>query len=602
MSVESLFRRSALFTCIWCLCACVNEDYDLNKDIDLNVNVLKNVSVPIGSLEMVKLNDIVDFSESSFIQSDDNGDLAIMIASDDNLLTQEITVPDFTFEDTYEGEIVEEYLGDFLFSYDSSIADYVDLSQISKPREFPDIPLYIEFEQTEIPEQIMDVRYAEVNATACINLSVRINYNASFTAWLSSGTELEFPDWIILGDVSGKIRKEGSSIVLIEDMPIPVSTPAEMTEGIALDIPVIGVDATKLPEGQGLTSDRKFVMKDNMTIRGKSYFTYDGGSFAGGGVISPIVSAMVSFSGLDIMNVEVLLRNDIEKDLVTGLSPVIIEDLPDIFNDPGIVLDINDIRVDIDFINSSPFAGRISANVSTSAGGEKLDDVRIGPVSFDAGTASHPAEMKWSFSEGKLQAPAGYILYEVEGLSDIIENVPEVIEFEDVELELEEEYVFVRPGDRYVLEQSYSIFAPLAFGPDFRISYTYEISDLDLELPAADLTSAILEMDVESTVPISFIASAFATDDNGEIVEGLDLTIDGDALLNAGSLESPALSHLKFILSNTTGEIDIDNVFIDFAASAAGREGVALNENQGLHFKNIILTLPEGISADLNEM
>ena len=82
-------------------CSCVNEDYDLEKDIDMNVNVLKNVSVPIGSLEKVCLSDIIGFSEQDIVQTDDKGNLAIVFNDKENVISQKVTVPDFTFEDSY---------------------------------------------------------------------------------------------------------------------------------------------------------------------------------------------------------------------------------------------------------------------------------------------------------------------------------------------------------------------------------------------------------------------------------------------------------------------------------------------------------------------
>ena len=171
-------------------------------------------------------------------------------------------------------------------------------------------------------------------------------------------------------------------------------------------------------------------------------------------------------------------------------------------------------------------------------------------------------------------------------------------------MELDDVFVTVRPGETYVLEQSYSIYAPLAFGPDFHIPYSYEITDLDLSFPAADLKAAILDMDVESSIPMDFNASAYATDENGEVIDGLKLTLKDNAVLKAGSLTSPTLSHLTFVLSNETGEVVVDNVVIHFAAKSPGSDlaGIPLNENQGLYFKNIVLNLPEGISADLSEM
>ena len=606
MYTKSLTSRLIFLMAAICCCSCVNEEYDLNKEIDMNVNVLKNVSLPIGSLEKVTLGDILELSEEQLmLKADKNGDISILITGDNNKLSQEVTVPFLTFEDSYRGEITEQYLGDFYFTYDTSYGDYINLDEIRIPRAFPDIPLLIEFEKDDIPDQIKDIRYAEVDAVATVSLSVSINYDAPFTAYIASGTEMIFPEWIVLGDVQDNMRKEGNKIILTEDIALPVSTPKNQIIGsLSISIPVAAVDGSKLPEGQGITSDRKFIMKDHMVIRGKSYFTFDGSVNVSGGIISPIVTTLVTFSDLGINSVEIRLGDDVEKDLVSGLSPITLEDIPDILKNSDIVLDVNDIRVDVDFQNTSPFAGNISAGIETSADGNALNNVTIGPVHFDAGSVSDPALMRWSFSEGKLDAPDGYVLYTINNMTDIIKNIPEIVEFKDVEVELDDVFVTVRPGETYVLEQSYSIYAPLAFGPDFHIPYSYEITDLDLSFPAADLKAAILDMDVESSIPMDFNASAYATDENGEVIDGLKLTLKDNAVLKAGSLTSPTLSHLTFVLSNETGEVVVDNVVIHFAAKSPGSDlaGIPLNENQGLYFKNIVLNLPEGISADLSEM
>lgn len=605
MFTESMKQRFMFLILILCCCACVNEEYDLRKDIDTTVNVLKNVSVPIGSLEKVTLSDILELTEDQeFLTADKNGDLAILLSDENNRLTQEVTVPFLTFEDSYRGEITEEYLGEFYFSYDTSYGDYINMDQIKIPRAFPDIPLLIEFVKDEIPDQIKEIRYAEVDATATVYLTVGINYDAPFTAYITAGTELIFPEWVVLGDVPSNMQKYGSIIILSEDIAIPVSTPKSESEGISLSIPVQAVDATRLPDGQGITSDGRFIMKDYMTIRGKSYFTFDGTVNVNGGIISPVVTTLVSFSDLGINSVEVKLGDDIEKDLVSGLSPITLDDIPDVFKNSDMVLDINDVRVDIDFLNSSPFSGNISASIETSAGGNSLETVNIGPVHFLAGSESVPALMKWSFSEGNLPAPDGYEHYILDNMTDIIESIPETVEFKDVEVEFADEFVTVRPGETYVLEQNYSVYAPLAFGPDFHLPYTYEITDLDLSFPAADLESAVLDMDVESSIPLNFNASAYATDENGEVIDGLKLTLKDNSVLKAGSLDSPTLSHLTFVLANETGKVMVDNVVIRFEATAPGSDliGIPLNQNQGLYFKNIVLTLPEGISADLNEI
>ena len=110
MKKHSFFLRSLpVLMLMAAFCSCVNEDYDLDKDIDMNVNVLKNVSVPIGSLEKVTLSDILEVSDNmSFFEVDSEGNLAILISGENNKLSQEVTVPFLTFENSYRGETYEE--------------------------------------------------------------------------------------------------------------------------------------------------------------------------------------------------------------------------------------------------------------------------------------------------------------------------------------------------------------------------------------------------------------------------------------------------------------------------------------------------------------
>ena len=67
--------------------SCVNEDYAaITEDgIDKTVNVLKNVSLPVGSLEKVLLSDVLDIADDmSMLETDSQGNLAIRIVDEGN--------------------------------------------------------------------------------------------------------------------------------------------------------------------------------------------------------------------------------------------------------------------------------------------------------------------------------------------------------------------------------------------------------------------------------------------------------------------------------------------------------------------------------------
>lgn len=611
MNIKNGLRRFTgsvlLLSCMTLMSiSCVNEEYDLDKELDMNVSVLTDISLPVGSFRKVMIADLLKMTEeSSILTSDQNGNLSISLTDDRNILEQSVTVPDFTFEDSYRGKRVEQYLGDFYFTYDDSYADLINLDYISTPRKFPDIPVEIEFEKVDVPEQIKDIRYAEVNALAHLNLYIRINREIPFKGYAAAGTEIIFPDWVVLGEVSGNLEKDGQIVRLVNDMEITVTTPSQSEVASVVSVPIIGVDATKLPEGQGITSDHKFIMLDDMTIRGSSFFTFDGSVDVTGEVVSPVITSIVSFSNLDIISVDVKLGDNVEKDLVSGIPPVELSGIPEIFQGPDITLDLNDIRLDVEFLNSSPFSGSISTSVRTSAADREISQKEIGPVHFDCGSPLSPSEMRWSFSGGFLQAPEGYEHHIVDNISDLVMNIPDKIEFTGFDLALDDEFFTVRPGERYDLSQSFSIHAPLSFGKDFLLPYSHEITDLGIEFKDFRLTTALLYMDVENTIPVTFNADAYAIDENGEVIEGVTLKIKDNAAVKAGSLESPTVSEIVFELKNSRESIVLDGLVINFKASADGDDrfsDIPLNENQSLHFKNIVLNLPEGVSADINEL
>jgi hypothetical protein len=85
------------------LMSCVNEEYDLNK-VDGTAVIAKDIAMPIGNLQKLSVNQILDFaSETEFISKDANGDLKFTI-NGGTPQSASITVPSFTIP--FENEIV----------------------------------------------------------------------------------------------------------------------------------------------------------------------------------------------------------------------------------------------------------------------------------------------------------------------------------------------------------------------------------------------------------------------------------------------------------------------------------------------------------------
>lgn len=593
-----LFVLSAGFS------SCVNEEYDLKKDIDTDMTILRNVALPIGNMQKITLDELLELTTSSDkIRTDDEGNLALMIADPTNVLSQTVFAPDFSLEDSYTGLQTEAYLGDFYVAYDPAYGEIIgDFFDVTKPRPFPKpVNIIISFVEENIPKEIKGIRYAEVDALASLNIGIRDNNNGDIPlkVVLAAGTEIVFPDWVVLGKLSSEFDVEGTRVTLNKDLSCRLGT-SENPHPISFDFPIVGIDATKLPEGQGINTDGQLVMDDKIVITGQSYLDISELGTVPPSKVSPIISTFFEFSKIDVKSMEVMLSDDLDIDVLSGLSPITLDRLPEFLADEGVVLDLADIRLDIDMTNSTPFSGKMST-VIESYTDEKVIAVRtLGPAVFDAGSPAAPAEVRWSFSEGTLSAPAGYDHYDVPGLTDLVKTLPEYIRFKEFDIDIDNEYLTIVPGEKYVVEETYSLYAPLAFGPDFRLPYTFRIEDIGFEFSEVGVSSLRLEMDVESTVPLEFDAEVSLLGNDGNAVEGLDIRVMDNAVLKAGSLGSPVMSELAFEISAAGGNFAFDGIELHLDASATGNEINSLNVNQSLHVKNVVVRLPEGISLDMS--
>ena len=596
------------FVLLLTLSSCVNEEYGptydkvLSGDVDMNVNVLKNISLPLGSFEKVLLKDILELTEDiSMIEIGENGDISLCIRNIDQELTQTFAVPSFVFADVFEGIDVQEPLGSFDFVYDPAF-DMLE-EELAKPRQMPDILIDVELVNNALPEIVKEIGYVELNTVAEIGLSVVADRTLPLHAYLAEGTKVTLPEWIEIGQMDSRFEIVDNTITLVEPLRCDVSSASDRDD-ILIKVPIIGIDTRKLGSGQGILPDGTFYIKDMIVISGSTYFDITATDKVSLGRVSPFINAYAQFSELDIKSIEVVLK-DLDKETLGTVEPVYINSLPAFMYASGLVMDVNAIRLDLEFSNTSPFSGEVSVAISSWTGNERLAEIDINSLGFNAGSLSSPEVIRWSFVDAPapLQVPDGYTYIELDGMTDMVKAVPERIEFNDIYLELDDDYVSVVPGEEYVLSEKFAIYSPLAFGEEFMLPYSYEIDDLGLSFTEADFTSARLEVDVESTVPMDFNAEVVALDENGNIIEGLELRIKDELLLKAGSLESPTSSHLVFEFVNSTGTIDIDGFEINFMASAPEAQfvGIPLNINQGLHFTNVVLTLPEGVFIDVSE-
>ena len=95
-----------------CLSSCVNPDYDLSKPVDTTMTLLKNVTLPVGDLEPVKLSEIIDIESQNVILLDSEGNYYYEGAS--GTFSENLSIPEFSLQNfSSETATLDVSTGDF---------------------------------------------------------------------------------------------------------------------------------------------------------------------------------------------------------------------------------------------------------------------------------------------------------------------------------------------------------------------------------------------------------------------------------------------------------------------------------------------------------
>jgi hypothetical protein len=105
-------------------------------------------------------------------------------------------------------------------------------------------------------------------------------------------------------------------------------------------------------------------------------------------------------------------------------------------------------------------------------------------------------------------------------------------------------------------------------------------------------------MDVTSTIPLDFSASVQALDGNGNVIQ--DISAKTDVPIAGGTLAAPAKTEVTVTLT-TGGDLRFDGLVLKLSAASNPQvAGTHLNQSQGLEFRNLVLSLPDGVQVKLD--
>ena len=560
------------------LSACVNEEYDLSKEIDTEMTLLKNVSMPLGSIEKISISDILTLEEDggSVISKTSDGDFVFSFAGEE--ISADIEVPFFSIASSsgIQTEPVEVHFstGPAAGLSPSMITEDIIYSKITgKPL---DAAMDIEID-AELPAQINDIRSVGLESSVYINFTV----NAGAVN-LKEGFMLEFPDFL---NINKSMMSDGR-FELVDNHRLLMKQDVKVSSGSPL---TFALELDKINVPSGAISDGSLVLNEDVRVAGDFYLSPSDFS-----VIPEklIISIKAEITDLDVVSAEVKLSVDEE---IAG-STVEIDNIPDFLAGEGVCLDIYNPTLTFDISNSSPFAFGVKAGITASRGTQQVS-VELG----EDPEINIPAESSVSYMlTRREQSVDGVTSFIVPELGDMISMLPETISIEDISIaSSDDDYVEIWSGSRYQASIAYEIYAPLAFDEGLEIAFDQNIENLGIDL-GIGVPSVSASLKIENSVPLEFAISAQALDFNGNVKNDMEVSVSKPVA--AGTQASPATTEVVLTISSRSGYISFDGLRLALKASASSAvTGVALNENQGFYIKDLVLTLPDGISISDTE-
>jgi len=273
---------------------------------------------------------------------------------------------------------------------------------------------------------------------------------------------------------------------------------------------------------------------------------------------------------------------------------ILLDEIPESLRSEDQVIELHGLDVGISIDSGIPFDFTVDAAVEASRNGTVSRR-----YSFE-GLLVHPGQTEFVFNESGSGSVSDVVYQAVPDLGKLMSPLPDQLKINDLIVQAAEgQDLSSLVGNPCGATCRFSVDGPLAFSADSKVRWTVPLQDVELNLDEIGLKKAELTMDVHNTIPLDFSISAVALDAQGNPDSSVTASID--KTISAGRTSSPAVTQVKVTLTSAVDlrfhglELTLD------AASNAEVAGIPLNAGQGLEFKKIVLTLPDGITVDIKK-
>lgn len=266
-----------------------------------------------------------------------------------------------------------------------------------------------------------------------------------------------------------------------------------------------------------------------------------------------------------------------------------INDLPDVFRDENVCLDLNNPQLTLDINTNLGIPLSASLELVPIINGQPLTDniIKLENVTLPCSASSaNVARKSYCLCNDKTAVPEGYEFLKAD-LSKILRQIPDSIQIRiDANVGGEGSYVF-DPKARYTFYINYGIIVPLAFEDDFSMTAETEV-DLSGVQEIASLGEFGITGQVVNETPLNLGVVMDILDEDGNVIpQSQNSTIK---ICGKGTSDFEL-----YIVPSNKGKI-ISKARFTISITAVSNEPVKPSEC--IQFVNLVAVAPKGITID----
>ena len=572
------------------MCACVDDEYDLDKDISLEVGIGgKYFAIPLGSTDSIRVDSLLELDDESVFMFMEDGTATITKSDEVDVRVPEIrqvTISGWESEIEPIDKVVDlsrfasEDIGDWGTSIESDPVDINSQTEIKFEAEVPE-----ELERLDevkfVGEPMLDI-YVRFTAPDEVQQVRLVNYT------------IVFPDFIDFVDGQD-----------VEDHRLVINEPVTIADGYEKHLKIEGFHFEENP----IDDYHQLLLEGALTLDGQLAVIIE----PQGTVPSEVeVQVMPSVSVGDLEVGEIVGKVNVDIDPVNEV--VDLGDIPDFLKDKDVVLDITHPMITLEVGNTTGVPVVADLELLPMVGDNVIENGKIvlngGEIAVKA--ADVMGDYTWTnffISNSNEGMEPGYEYVGVSNLPNLIRQIPDEIQIKMTAVadESQEHRFDLSHGD-YEMKVKYNVNVPLQFGEDLLVVYRDTVNDFNKDI--ADYVKYVeaveMELQVENMIPLGMNCSIVALDVEGRALP--DIEVSSDMPIEPADWENgkPVMKTSEFTITLTEkveGEMEkLDGLGMEIKAHASeGVHGAVLKKDQYLRLSGK-MRIPGGISVDIDDI